>query len=290
MKTLHAAPLAVALLLACARAAGDPPVAPAVSREFSPAPPRAMHRVSGAGWVMLGVSARAAHAVASSQDGWAVTGGLSGYGVANLEGLSTELGCADAIGGGQGGLQGQLDARLLVGWRGYVTDWQGPFVRVGAESQLFGSFLSFLSAPSGVVGYELVDGSFAFDVGLRAAFAASGSYDVYTGASRDVSDSPMFGAYAWLIARPVQAGIRWDRLFSHDDGALGRAPLDDLRASICVAGGRLALMVCANVEVTSGPAAVPAAPDLFATTGMVSSVSVGFGRMGSHAIAPAHSR
>ena len=289
-RCLHAAASAIALLLASAQAAGDGPAPPAVSQEISPAPRRAMHRVSRAGLVLLGVSVETSRAVASSQDGWGVTGGLWFYGVTNVEGLSMETGLATAIGGGQGGLRGQLDARLLVGWRGYVTDWQGPFVRAGTESQIFGSFLSFLFAPAAVVGYELVENRVAFDVALHGAFAANAAYDVYSGASRDVSDSPMFGAYAWMIAGPVQAGIRWDRLWPHNQGPLGQTPLDNLRTSACVAAKRFALILCANQDITSGPAAVPAVPAFFGTKGIVQSISLGFGDVGSHAVAPPHAR
>ena len=245
-----------------------------------------MVRASSAGWLLLGVSADTARAVASSQDRWGVTGGLWEYRVASIEGLSMETGLAAAIGGGQGGLQGQLLGRFLIGWRGYVTNWQGPFVRVGAEVQSFVSFLSFLSAPAGVVGYELVENRVAFDVGLHGAFVASGGYGVYDGASRDVSDSPMFGAYAWVIAGTVQAGIRWDRLWPHNQGPLGQVPIDDLRTSTCVGARRFALMLCANMDIVSGPAAVPAVPALFGTTGVVQSISLGFGNVGSRAVAP----
>ncbi len=249
-----------------------------------------MHRESSAGLFLLGVRAETSRAVASSQDSWGVTGGLWTFGVTNVEGLSKETGLAAAIGGGPGGLRGQLDARLLIGWRGYVTDWQGPFVRVGVEYRAFGSFLSFLSAPAAVVGYELVENRVAFDVGLHGAFAASGGYGVYSGSSRDVSDSPMFGAYAWMITSPVQAGIRWDRLWPHNQAPLGQTPIDDLRTSACVALGRLVLILCANLDITSGPAAVPAVPALFETTGIVQSISLGLGGVGSHAAAPPHSR
>ena len=239
---------------------------------------------------LLGVSAQTSRAVASSQDGWGVTGGFWTYGVTTVEGLSRETGLAAAIGGGWGGLRGQLDVRSLIGWRGYVTDWQGPFVRVGAEGQLFGSFLSILSAPAAVVGYELVENRVAFDVGLHGAFAVSGRYGVYSSTSRDVSDSPMLGAYAWMITGPAQAGIRWDRLWPHDQGPLGQTPIDDLRSSACVAAGRFALIVCANLDLTSGPSAIPVVPALFKTTGIVQSISLGFGDVGSHAVAPPHSR
>jgi hypothetical protein len=249
-----------------------------------------MYRASSASLFLVGVSARTSRAIGSSQDGWGVTGGLWTYGVTSVEGLSTETGLAAAIGGGRGGLRGQLDARFLIGWRGYVTDWQGPFVRVGAESQLFGSFLSILSAPAAVVGYELAENGVAFDVGLHGAFAVSGGYGVYSGASRDVSDSPVFGAYAWMITGPAQAGIRWDRLLPHNQGPLGQAPIDDLRTSACVAAGRFALILCANLDLTSGPAAIPVVPALFKATGIVQSISLGFGGVGSHAMAPPHSR
>ncbi len=287
---LHAPAFAIARLLACTRAAGDTPVPPAVSQEISPAPPRAMHRASVADSFLVGVNTEITRAVASSQNGWGVTGGLWAYRVANVEGLSTETGLAAAIGGGQGGLRGQLVARYLIGWRGYVTDWQGPFVRVGAESQSFVSYLSFLSAPAGVVGYEFIKDRVAFDVGLHGAFAASGGYGVYSGASRDVSDSPVFGVYGWMIAGTVQAGIRWDRLWPHDQGPLGRAPIDDVVTSTCLGARRFALIVCANLDIASGPVAVPGTPALFGTTAIVQSISLGFGDVGSHAVAPPHSR
>jgi hypothetical protein len=285
-RLLHAAASAIALLLASTRAAGDGPAPPAVSREISPAPRRAMHRASSAKLLLLGVSAQTSRAVASSQDGWGVTGGLWTSGIANVEGLSSETALAAAIGGGQGGLRGQLDARFLLGWRGYVTDWQGPFVRIGPEIQSLGSFLSFLSAPAGVVGYELVANRVAFDVGLHGAFIADGSYGVYKDASRDLSDSPVFGAYAWMISGPAEAGVRWARFWPHNQGPLGQTPIDDLRTSACLAARRFALILCANLDITSGPAAIPATPALFGTTGIVQSIALGFGGVGSRAVAP----
>jgi hypothetical protein len=249
-----------------------------------------MYRASSARMFLLGVSAQTSRAVASSRDSWGVTGGLWTSAVTSVEALSMETALAAAIGGGQGGLRGQLDARFLLGWRGYVTDWQGPFVRVGPEIQSSSSFLSFLSAPAGVVGYELVDSRVAFDVGLHGAFVANGTYGVYKGASRDVSDSPMFGAYAWVITGPARAGLRWDRLWPHDQGTLGHTPIDDVRTSACLAARRFALILCANLDITSGPAAIPSVPALFETTGVVQSVSLGFGDVGSHAVAPPRSR
>jgi hypothetical protein len=287
---VHVAAFAVALLMAGAPAAGDQPTSPVISQEISPAPPKAMHRLSSAGWFLLGVSAETRRAVASSRDGWGVTGGFWSFVVSNIEWRSSETGLAAAIGGGAGGLEGQLDARLLIGWRGYVTDWQGPFVRVGAESQAFGSFLAWASVPAGVVGYELIDGRFALDVGLHGAFAASAGYEVYRGSPRDVSDSPVFGAYAWMIAGPVQAGLRWDQLWPHNQAPLGHAPVDDLRTSACVAMGRFALLLCANLDMISGAAVVPAGAALFETTGIAQSISVGFGAVGTRAEAPSPSR
>lgn len=289
-RRLHAATFAVALLLAAGRAAGDEPAFPWLSREISPAPPRSMHRLSTAGWFVVGVSMERGRAVASSRDGWGITGGLWTSFVNNVEGRSSETALSAAIGGGPGGLAGQLDARFLVGWRGYVTDWQGPFVRVGVESQAFGSFLTFLSAPAGVAGYELIAGRLAIDVGLHGAFAASAGYQVYSGASRDVSDSPVFGPYAWMIAGPAQAGLRWDRLWPHDAALLGHDPIDDLRTSACVAAGPFALVLCANLDIISGPVWVASRPHLFETTGFAQSISVGFGAVRSGAEAPFHAR
>jgi hypothetical protein len=245
-----------------------------------------MHRASAARSFLLGMNADTSRVVASSGSAWGVTGGLWASWVTNAEWLSGEGSFAAALGGGSGGLAGQLDARLLFGWRGYVTDWQGPFVRVGVESQLFGSFLSFVSLPAGVIGYELMDDRVAFDMGLHGAFAESAGYRVDAGALRDLSDSPVLGAYAWVIAPRVQTGLRWDRLWPHDQGPLGRAPIDDLRASACVAARRSAVMVCANLDLTSGPAAVTSSAALLRTTGIEQSISFGFGGVGTRAVAP----
>jgi hypothetical protein len=249
-----------------------------------------MRRTSRAAWFLIGLSTETVRAVASSRAGWGVTGGLWSYGVANAEAFSEEVGLDAALGGGNGGVAGQLDARLLIGWRGYVTDFQGPFLRVGPEVQLFGSPLAFVSLPSGVIGYELVDNRVAFDVGLHGAFALSEIYGVYAGASRDVSDSPVFGAYAWLIARPVQASLRWDRLWPDGQGPFGTAPIDEVRASGCMATGRFALILCANFDIVSGPAAVAGHPGFFGTTEIAPSISLGFGGVGSGAEVPPPAR
>jgi hypothetical protein len=285
-RLLHAAAFALAGSLLTFGASADPPAPPALSREISPAPPRAMHRASSAGWFVLGVSSETVRAVSASSAGWSVTGGVWGDGVSNAEGLSMETAFAAAIGGGQGGVQGQLDARLLYGWRGYVTDWQGPFVRVGVDGRQFGSYLSSMAVPAGVAGYELVDGRVAFDVGVHGAFAESASFSVYSGGSRDVSDSPVLGAYAWMIAHPIRAELRWDRLWPHNQEPLGHAPIDDVGASACITAGRSMLILCASADIVSGPATVPAASGLFATTAILQSVSVGLGSVGSRAVAP----
>jgi hypothetical protein len=289
-RRLNAAVFATASFLAAARAAGDPQILPAISQEISPAPRRAMHRASGTRSFLLGLDAETARVVTSSGRGWGVIGGLWASWVTNAEWLSGEGSLAAALGGGSGGLAGQLDARLLFGWRGYVTDWQGPFVRVGVESQLFGSFLTLVSLPAGVVGYELMDDRVAFDVGLHGAFAESAGYRVDAGASRDLSDSPLLGAYAWMIAPPVQTGFRWDRLWPHNQVSLGQAPIDDLRGSACVAARRSVLMVCANLDLTSGPAAVTTSAALLRTTGIEPSISFGFGGVGTRAVAPPAAR
>jgi hypothetical protein len=249
-----------------------------------------MRRASSASWWLVGLRTETVRAVASSRAGWDVTGGLWSYGVSNVEGFSEEVGLNAALGGGNGGVAGQLDARLLMGWRGYVTDFQGPFVRVGPEVQLFGSPLAFVSLPSGVIGYELVDGRIAFDVGLHGAFALSEIYAVYSGATRDVSDSPVFGAYAWLIARPAQASLRWDRLWPHGQGPIDAAPIDDVRASACLATGRLALILCANFDIVSGPAAVAGHAGFFGTSEITPSISLGFGGVGSRGEVPPPAR
>jgi hypothetical protein len=257
-----------------------------MSREISPAPARSMHRVSTAATFLVGLSVERARAVTSSRDGWGITAEVWATVVNNVEGLSTETSLGAAIGGGPGGLVGLLDGRYLVGWRGYVTDWQGPFVRVGGETRAFGSFLPLLSVPDVVAGYEVIGGGLALDVGLHGAFALDAGYKVYSGASRDVSDSPVLGAYGWLIAHPVQAGLRWDRLWPHNDTALGHDPIDDVRASACVATGRFALVLCANLDIVSGPVPISAHPSLFETTGFAQSLSVGFGAIGARAEAP----
>jgi hypothetical protein len=287
---IHLGALAVALALTSGHAGAEQPAFPWMSREISPAPPRSMRRVSSAALFLVGLGLERSRAVSSSRDGWAITAGVSTIGVGNVEGLSTETALGAAIGGGPGGLVGLLDGRYLVGWRGYVTDWQGPFVRVGGETRAFGSFLPLLSVPDVVAGYEVIGRGLALDVGLHGAFALGAGYQIYSGASRDVSDSPVLGAYGWLIAHPVQVGLRWDRLWPHNDTSLGHDPIDDVRASACVATGRFVLVLCANLDMVSGPAPLSAGPALFQTTGFAQSISVGFGAIGASAEAPPRSR
>jgi hypothetical protein len=72
---------------------------------------------------------------------------------------------------------------------------------------------------------------------------------------------------------------------------LGHDPADDVRTSACLGGaGRVALVLCANLDITSGPARVSVGPALFATTAIVQSLSVGYGFLSAHAAAPDPSR
>jgi hypothetical protein len=283
-RRVKVAALALATWFAARPAAGDPPADPSPPSDPVPQAPASPRR-SGAGWLLIGASAGATNAVSSSGTGGSLVLGFWSHGVGNFEAMSAEWSAALAGGGGSPEFQGTLEGRLLFGWRGYVTDWQGPFVRLGIEAQQYASPLSLVSAPAGVIGYELADDRLAFDIGLHGAFAADASYQIYSGTPRDVSDSPLAGAYAWLVAPPVEATLRWDRLLPHDVRPLGTDPLDEIRVSSCdQVKGRL--MICANLDLLYGPAALPSRTNLFGTTAVIESISLGIGRDWVRAQAP----
>jgi hypothetical protein len=234
----------------------------------------------------VGVTATDARGTGSlgSGNAWGVTGEASWFSLTNLRLVSYEDAFTAAAGGGTGGFLGKLSGRALLGVRGYFTDWDGPFARVGADMS-FARFYSYLRVPLAALGYEHIRGRLAFDIAVTGAYATSGSFGIYKDGGRDLGGSPVVGAYSWLASDPVFARLEWQRLFPPAGGPGSTLPIDVVQSSSCIARrfGAWPLMVCFDVGLYDGRSLRPGTGDLIPTLGISEGISVGLGGVGTGA-------
>jgi hypothetical protein len=177
-------------------------------------------------------------------------------------------------------VQGELDGRLLYGVRGYFTDWQGPFVRVGADGAAAHLYYSYTRLPLAEVGYEYMRGPLAFDAGVTSAYGTAGRFGLYQASSSDPGSSPMAGAFAWFAMSPAYARVDWQRVL----GPVGTFPIDVVTTSGCGMHlfGSWPLMVCLGVGYIDRQAQVGAG-EFVMTRALTGGFSIGLGQVGSGA-------
>jgi hypothetical protein len=222
------------------------------------------------------------------RSGWGVTGKFSWFLVTNARSISEEGALTAALGGGTGGFQGEFGGRFLLGVRGYFTDWQGPFLRVGIDADLGRFFYSYVRLPLGELGYEYIRNGLAFDIGATAAYATSGSFGVYHDGDRDLGGSPITGAYSWLAADPVYTRVEWQHVLPPRGGPGSTLPVDVLQTSGCVGHklGQWPLMACLDMGWFDGLSLRPGTGELVSTRGLSATLSIGLGGVGASAQAP----
>jgi hypothetical protein len=191
------------------------------------------------------------------------------------------------LGGGTGGFQGEFGARVLVGVRGYFTDWQGPFLRAGIDGDFGRFFYSYVRFPLGELGYEYIRNRLAFDVGATAAYG-SGSFGIYQDGNRDLGGSPIMGAYSWFATDPVYVRVEWQHVLPPRGGPGSTIPVDVLQTSGCVAHefGKWPLMACLDLGLFDGRSLRPGTGELVTERGLSAGLSIGVGGVGAAASAP----
>jgi hypothetical protein len=198
----------------------------------------------------------------------------------NLGAFDVKLRLAAAIGGGSGGAEGSYSLDLLAGGRGYFTDKHGPFVRAGVLLDAVGNGVLSLSyaAPAGEVGYQYIDGSLAFEIGALGGYVPGGNFGTAGGGRRDLGESPLLGAFAWMNRRPVYLRTEWQRFLPTDGGT--SLPIDVVSTSGCVVilG---AFPFCLDVRSFSGGVRPSSSVALAPTNASYGGVSFGIGGIGT---------
>jgi hypothetical protein len=161
-----------------------------------------------------------------------------------------------SIGGGTAGNEGALGGSLDFGWRGFVTDKSGPFLRVGLSGLLIGHdafYVSMLEPFQGRAGYQILDGDRVLELGMTHGFIPVGRFDPGREARRDLGRSKELGGYAAVH----YSGFRVDASFMHVFDAEPGFDRDDVelaRALFC--NYQLAVTICADALFTRGEANV----------------------------------
>jgi hypothetical protein len=107
-----------------------------------------------------------------------------------------------ALGYGGGQVAGELRVDLLLGLRGYFTDAQGPFVRVGLVSHRLdnASFSRDYTAGAGEAGYQYMTPSLSLEVGAQGGLT--------------LRDSALVGGFATLAASQLlMVRAEWQRFY-----------------------------------------------------------------------------
>lgn len=144
------------------------------------------------------------------------------------------------LGGGGGGLEGELGGSIAVGAGILVDDGhQGPFVRVGFNGYLLANdsfFHSNLQFPQGQVGWHLGSREgFLLEAALTGGPMLDGRFNVGDEARRKLGGSPSYGAYADLFVGPLTGTLSWIRTEARSDPGTA---VDGLEGQICLSTGR----------------------------------------------------
>lgn len=143
------------------------------------------------------------------------------------------------LGGGSGGLEGQLGGTLAVGLGFLIDGKQGPFARVGVRGYILGNdsfFHSNIQFPEASVGWHL--GSrhgFLLEGGLTAGPMLDGRFNVGDEGRRRLGSSGAFGAYVDAFIGPLTGTAQWVRTSAVSDPG---TVVDAIDGHLCLSTGR----------------------------------------------------
>jgi hypothetical protein len=158
------------------------------------------------------------------------------FAVTNIRAYEQRLEVLGALGYGGRDVEGEARLDWLLGVRGYVTDSQGPFLRVGWVSHILAnhSFATNYAAVAGEAGYQVITPSLGFEVGAQGGVT--------------LRDSALMGGFATLaVSRHVLLRAQWQR-FYETSGVV----VDEVSTRGCVMV-RPAVPVCLAFWSNTGP-------------------------------------
>jgi hypothetical protein len=193
-----------------------------------------------------------------NDDGWGMTFAGSSVDYTTRYGIARHGSAFWAIGGGSGGFEGALGAKLAVGWRLPAGEDQGPVLRIGMQGWLQGNDLlysSLLELPLGQLGWQFTRGKTVIEVGVQAGPVLTGRYSVGDDASRKLGSSFEGTVYGALHFEHLRVDASFMRIETKHPVTDERAPIDFARATLCALGSPIG--VCGDVWSYSGLVRAP---------------------------------
>ncbi len=162
-----------------------------------------------------------------------------------------------AIGGGSGGLEGQIEQTLTAGVRGYLGDDHGPFARLGLGFQVLGNnkiYRSSFELPVVEAGYQLFNDDVLIEAGARSGLVLGGRYNVGDDSHRRIDTEPELGGFFTLQAEPFRAQASFTRTFARQ--TLTGTPIDQASGAVCAALAEV-FYLCGNAAHHRGDVRLP---------------------------------
>jgi hypothetical protein len=162
-----------------------------------------------------------------------------------------------AIGGGSGGLEGQIEQTITAGVRGYLGDDHGPFARLGLGFQVLGNnkiYRSSFELPVVEAGYQLFNDDVLIEAGARSSLVLGGRYNVGDESHRRIDTEPELGGFVTLQAEPFRAQASFTRVFARQ--TLTGTPIDQASGALCAAFAEV-FYLCGNAAHHRGDVRSP---------------------------------
>ena len=209
---------------------------------------------------VVGLRGSFARVRGSDADGhtWGMTFAGSSEDYVTRHGVAHQGSAFWAIGGGSGGVEGAIGAKIAIGWRLPASEDQGPVLRVGMQGWLQGNaqlYSSLLELPLAQLGYQFTRGKTVIELGLQAGPVLTGRYSVGDDASRKLGGTFEGTAYGALHFERMRLDASFMRVETRHPLTNEHAPIDFARATLCALGSPIAL--CGDVWSYTGVVRMP---------------------------------
>ena len=186
------------------------------------------------------------------------------------------------LGGGSGGLEGELGGTVAVGVGFLIDGKQGPFVRIGVRGYILGNdsfFHSNIEFPQGSVGWHLGSRQgFMLEAGLTTGAMLDGRFNVGDEGRRRLGSSGAFGAYVDAFIGPLVGTAEWVRTRAVSDPG---TPVDAIDGHLCLSTGRdkkeTGLALCFDGRHTRGDVLFGSPIQTSAASTTYFGLTIGFG-------------
>jgi hypothetical protein len=173
------------------------------------------------------------------------------FGYANRDWLTVHREGHGRLGGGTGGLEGEIAALLRGGLRVPLAPWHGPILRGGVRLRIGGNnviYHSQLELPHAQLGYQILTERTLLEVAAHGGPTLAGHFEAVR-AERPLGLRPGLGAELALHHRPFRFDVSWLRWWPRTYGP-AQGPLDRIEATTCLSAWKVGL--CQELRVFVG--------------------------------------